>query len=364
MDGVVNGIGTAIVTVDATGAIRSVSAAAERLLGYAAHELLGARFAALFVEPFQSRYEQWLADRHQGAPGDRSSVSGAVKIRKASGVIEDSWLSIEEQSETPEPHYVGVFDTAAAGPRSAAQSLRQELGEVQRFNLTAAIVSGLAHEMSQPLSAGANYARAAQRMLQNESPDLALVAETCGRASDQIQRAGRTLARLRESCRRGQPTSAALDVNALVRCLVGLVEPDLRVNSISLTTVCSRGLPAVAGNFACLLDVLLNLFSNALDALRDRESHAPEVTVETRVTDDNWVEIRVCDRGPGVPPELGSEVFEPFVTSQPDRLGLGLAVCNSIVRAQGGTLSYRPNPAGGAEFTVALPGVTEPSHAV
>jgi C4-dicarboxylate-specific signal transduction histidine kinase len=134
-----------------------------------------------------------------------------------------------------------------------------------------------------------------------------------------------------------------------------LVHSDLIQRRVTVDARLAAALPAVFADRVQLQQVLLNLLLNACDAMATDSRSEKRVTIQTAETATGGVELSVADQGTGIPPDEMERVFEPFVTSKPHGLGLGLAICRSIVTAHGGHISAVNNPERGATFTVSLP---------
>ena len=179
--------------------------------------------------------------------------------------------------------------------------------------------------------------------------------DVCRKIDEQALRAGRVIENLRKFIKKQDIRTEALDVNAVVRDIMNLVNADAHAEGIRVTTKYGNDLAAVRGNAIQLQQVLLNLTRNAVDAMRGTLNKDLGIEIETQRASDGGVKITVADHGPGVSSHLGDAIFHPFVTTKREGLGVGLAISRTIVQSCGGTLTYRDNPAGGAVFAVDLP---------
>jgi C4-dicarboxylate-specific signal transduction histidine kinase len=225
---------------------------------------------------------------------------------------------------------------------------------VGRFSLMGEMAAAIAHEINQPLSAISTYAQAARRLAQAEVPDKESLAEACEAVSKQAQRASQVIENLRSFIRKEEVKREPVDVNRTIQDVMPLIEADARTARIPLEIDFDGTLPPVQGDTVHLQQVLLNLTRNAVDAMRETPARSRGITIRTR-RDGQRVEIAVTDAGPGVSARLGEDIFNPFVTTKKDGLGVGLAISRTIIEAHGGTLTYRPRESGGTVFVMSLP---------
>jgi C4-dicarboxylate-specific signal transduction histidine kinase len=217
------------------------------------------------------------------------------------------------------------------------------------------MAAGIAHELNQPLSAIATYAHACDRFLRATEPDLEETRSSVREIANEAMRAGDIIRRLRQVIGGHASEQVATDVSTLVDDLVVLTEADARVHKTHVRFELTRGLPPVCADRAQLQQLILSLVRNAVEALSDQAAEDRHVTVRTALHPHSHVEISVSDNGPGVAPSLVDHLFEPFVTTKAQGTGLGLSIGQTIARAHGGTIGYRPVEPTGACFYVRLP---------
>jgi C4-dicarboxylate-specific signal transduction histidine kinase len=237
-----------------------------------------------------------------------------------------------------------------------AQRSRQELAHFTRVSTMGELTASLAHELNQPLTAILANARAAQRLLRVTAPDLDELRDILADIADDDQRAGEVINRLRAFLRKGDMQPGRLNLNEIVTEVLGMIHSDLIQRGVSVRTQLGIALPNVFADRVQLQQVLLNLLLNACDAMAGDASAGKLVTIVTAETKTGDVELWVADQGTGIAPDEMDRVFEPFVTSKPHGLGLGLAICRSIVTAHGGKLWADNNGDGGATFHLMLSG--------
>ena len=243
------------------------------------------------------------------------------------------------------------------GRKQAEQRIedqRNELAHVTRVAAIGQLASSLAHELNQPLGAILRNAEAGELFLQEPSPDLDELRAILADIRKDDQRAGELIDRVRDLIKDRHPVRSSLDLNLLVGNVAALVRPDVEKRRVRLTLETDPALPPIHGDRVQLQQVLLNLLLNAMDALDGESAERRLVTVRVRLVGAT-AEVTVSDTGHGIAADKLSRVFEPFFSSKPDGLGMGLAISRNIIEAHGGRLWAENNEAGGATLTIALP---------
>lgn len=218
--------------------------------------------------------------------------------------------------------------------------LRREADLNQALRLAAAgeMAQALAHELNQPLSALANYAQASRMMLADLSQHGPLLADTLNKIADEAGRAGQVVHRLREFFRGGTLRMETCTAESLIEEGIAPLRKRAERFGIQLIVNLPGNLPDISADRVQISTVLLNLIGNAIDALRKAESGERRIDVSAAQLDADTVRICVADSGAGIAPEIGERLFQPFATSKPEGMGLGLAISRTLVEAHGGTL--------------------------
>lgn len=240
--------------------------------------------------------------------------------------------------------------------REEDAALAQErLTRVARLATMGELASGVAHELNQPLTAIATYARACDRYLDMPVPDFAELREAVREINSEGLRAGRIIHRLRELVRNDVGDDRGpIDVNAALEELRALLGADARTYETRLEIDFATRLPRVEANAQQLQQVVLNLVRNAFEALAEVPGENRKVSLTTARVGSS-VEIRVTDTGPGIPPAILDRLFHPFVTTKKNGTGLGLAMSRTIVRSHGGAIGTEPAVPQGTGVFVRLP---------
>jgi C4-dicarboxylate-specific signal transduction histidine kinase len=236
-----------------------------------------------------------------------------------------------------------------------AKTLRKEVAHLSRVAMLGQLSGSIAHELNQPLTAILSNAQAALRFMQAKSVDMQALEETLHDIVADDQRAGDIIRRLRSLFQRGESRSEAMSVNTLVSDVVALLRSDLVSRNVAISTELGAGLAPVQGDRVQLQQVLFNLVFNACEAMTDLPAAARTLLVRTAPLGDHSVVVSVVDAGPGVAPDQLKRIFEPFVSTKPLGIGLGLVISSSIVNAHGGRLWCTNNEGRGATFSFTLP---------
>lgn len=243
------------------------------------------------------------------------------------------------------------------GRRQAEREARQHQAELARFSrvsLAGEMAAGLAHELSQPLTAIAAYARGSLWLLDSPDPDAQALREGISELVGQADRATGVLDRLREFVRPRPSRREPVQVPEMVAEAISLARVETAQNGIDITARIEPNLPLVSADRIQIEQVLLNLLRNAGDAIVSAAARNRSVVVEARST-ASTVQVWVSDTGPGVSEEIADRIFEPFVTTKPHGMGMGLAISRSILRWHGGALRLVQEPGCGATFVLELP---------
>ena len=235
------------------------------------------------------------------------------------------------------------------------QRSQQELAHVSRVSTLGALAGSLAHELNQPLTAIMSNAEAAQRFLAGDRRNDHEVADALKDIVEQGRRAGEIIAGMRAMLKKDPGQTAALNINLAVKQVLEMVRSDLLARRVTLVLQLDPLLPTVKGHDVQLRQVILNLVTNACDAMSGILPDRRKLTVRSQRVTPNQVGVSVTDCGPGFPAQMLQHPFEPFRTTKSDGLGLGLAICKSIIAAHSGSLVASNNAGEGATVRFTLP---------
>jgi len=344
----------AMVVIDLHGTILQFSKAAERLFGWRADEVHGQNVRMLMPSPYRDQHDDYL--KRYMATGERRIIGiGRVVVgQRRNGSTFPMELSVGEASSADRKLFTGfVRDlTERQQARARMQELQDELLHVARLRSMGQMAAALAHELNQPLTATGNYVSAALRLLDGPAPDIEHLRRALRLASDQTQRSGDIIRRLRSYVARGDTTRRPEQLGVIVEESVALALVGLGDRGVTVKFALGSDLPPVIADRVQVQQVLLNLIRNAVEAMEHTEVR--ELSLGMALW-DCMVAVSVADTGSGIPPAIEAQLFQPFVTTKADGMGIGLAVCRAIVEAHGGRLWCEPNPGGGTVFRFTLP---------
>ena len=232
---------------------------------------------------------------------------------------------------------------------------QQEIAHLMRVSMLGELSGGLAHELTQPLTAILSNAQAGKLLLAKGNKSLSEIGNIFDDIIAEDERAGEVIHRLRSMLKKGDVKHETIDMNDLIASTLRLLHSELIDRRMSVSFDNAASLPAVHGDPVQLQQTLLNLLMNAMDATENVPPARRTISVSTATTDDGGVQVQIYDRGTGLPPSREHKVFEPFFTTKERGLGLGLSICTSIVKLHGGALSLQNNVREGASAVFRLP---------
>jgi len=241
----------------------------------------------------------------------------------------------------------------------AEQRARQrelELLHVARLSTLGEMASGLAHELSQPLSSIVNYSTACAQLGAVDRPDLQRIMKNIHKITEQAERARDIMVRIRELAQRRRPRLTSVDVNRVVANVLDLLSWQIRQKGIDLNPDLDDRLPAARADAIQVEQVLVNLTRNAIEAMEQTPPRR-RLTIRTSPGDAGAVRIEVSDTGVGIPRDEPDRIFDAFCTTKADGLGIGLSISRTIVEMHEGILQADRNAEGGSTFVVVLPQV-------
>jgi two-component system sensor kinase FixL len=233
------------------------------------------------------------------------------------------------------------------------QRSRAELAQFNRLSTVRELTASLAHELNQPLTGILANAQVAGRILSGGPADTAELREMLADIVSDVQRAGETIQRIRKVLRKSDIENVPLDLNSIVVDVVRALKSDANIRNLRIELNLWPGTLDVIGNHVELKQVIKNLLMNAMDAMAAAD-HLEPIVVTSELSDER-VHVAIQDQGEGVPPNVAQQIFEPFYTTKPTGIGMGLSVARSIVEAHGGSIWTTRTAGRGALFEFTLP---------
>jgi len=235
------------------------------------------------------------------------------------------------------------------------QAQRIQIAHLQRVASLAELSSSLANELKQPLTAILSNAQAAQIHLARDTYDVEEIKDILGDIVASEKEANQTIDRMSALLKKGEYKPQLLDANELVQEVLLMVNHDLHARAVTVVTELAAGLPSIRGDRMHLQQVLINLILNAADAMSQPTENSRTLTLRSSRVDGDSVHISVADTGGGIPPGAEEKIFEPYHTTKPQGVGLGLSLSRSIAFDHGGRLWAENQIWGGATFHFMLP---------
>ena len=343
----------AIVAGTLDGRIASWNKAAEKMFGYSAGEVVGLPLSVL--SPPDRRQEAEDIFQRLLAGGEAIHYETTL-LRKDGTLMLTAVAASLVYTRSGEVRGASAIMRDITEERAAEErltNLQAELIHLSRWNTMGMMASTLAHEQNQSLTAAVNYVRAARRLMDAEGPELPRIGDFLDKAVGETKLAGGIIRSLRDFIDKRETPRAAEDLNHVIEEAISLsgatsfdstTHPELRL---------APSLPPILMDKIQIEQVLLNLMRNAMDAMRDQQER--KLMIETAPGEEGFVVVTVADNGPGIAPEIRSQLFQPFITTKEKGMGIGLTICQSIVEGHGGRIWAEQNKPAGTIFHFQLP---------
>ncbi len=345
----------AVIATDSGGLITCWNDGATRIFGWTVEEMLGRSFWEWCPGNLRDRVDEIL-----GAVASGSDWSAVWEDRRKDGTR--IWIDVVVSCLTDRaglPEGVLILAQDITGRRHAeeeARRLQNDLAHIVRISTLGEMATGIAHELSQPLSAIAGFAHAAQEALKSRP------CSNCNELGSLLElieiesfRAGEILESLRRLVRKEASQRSMVDVNKLIGGVLAMVHADLLHAKIEILRHLDPALPQLVGDGIQIQQVILNLVCNAMNAVGGVEPSRRRIIISSGCRNSQEVEISVRDSGPGIPDAAAERVFDAFYTTKADSLGMGLAISRSIIESHHGQIRFESVAGEGATFYFTLP---------
>jgi two-component system sensor kinase FixL len=345
----------AMVVIDERGEILSFSTAAERLFGFQEAEVLGENVRCLMPSPDRERHDGYI-ERYL-TTGERKVIGmGRVVVgRRKDGTTFPMELSVGEAIGHGPRVFTGFVRDLTDRQRTQArlEELQAELIHIARVSGMGTMASTLAHELNQPITAVANYVEAVRDLLADPDPeDLPMIREALDDAASEAMRAGHIVRRLRDFVARGEVEKSVEDLPSVIHEAAALGLMGARDQGLDPIFELDGGATPVLIDRVQIQQVVINLARNAVEAMHGVEQ--PKLWLRTHDKGNGMVRVTIADNGPGVAPNVASQLFTAFVSTKTEGMGLGLSICRTIVEANDGRIWHEPRPGGGSQFHFTL----------
>lgn len=335
------------------GRIIEVNDALAGMFGYSRNEMIGMARQDLIVSSVCPAGPD-AAPSHQPDDSDGALETWGVKKDGSLFPIEYRGKTIPYRGRLVRVKAVRDLTERHRAQEEADQH-REDLAHVLRLATMGEMATGLAHELNQPLAAIVSYTQGCSRRLRAGDGDVSAVVHAIDCATQQGQKAGEIIKRMRDFARKRSPQTSAVDVNLLVRNAVAMLAGEARKAGVSLDLHLARDLPALRADAIQIEQVVINLVKNACEAAHQAPAGRRVVEVATQSARAGEIEVCVRDSGPGLSVDAADRIFEPFFTTKPGGMGMGLSISRSIVGAHGGRMEVRANPDAGVTLAFVLP---------
>jgi len=345
----------AMIVIDSHGLMRSFSAAAERLFGWNADEMIGRNVSTLMPDPYRTAHDGYLA-RYLKTNEKRIIGVGRIIVgQRKDGTTFPMELHVGE-TRGRERFFTGFIRDLSERQQVEArlQDLQAELVHVSRLMAVGEMASMLAHELNQPLSAIANLLSGSRRLIERgREEDGPKIAEAVQKAAQQALRAGDIIHRMRNFVSRGDGERSVENLSKVIEEACALALVGAKERQIDVRFQLDPAVTSVFVDRVQIQQVLLNLIRNAIEAMQD--GAVRRLLIATAKREDGSALISVADTGSGLADEIRERLFQAFMTTKPQGMGVGLSISRSIVDAHGGRIWAEANPGGGTIFYFTLP---------
>jgi PAS domain S-box-containing protein len=323
--------------------------------------LFGATSAAEFIGPIDRFWRtstdtlrRVMAARYRGATfhTEETRLMG-MDGREIDVVFVITWLGSQEGRRHSIAGLVDITERVRA--QNAERRLQEDFAHSARISMLGELTASIAHEVNQPLTAISTSGAAALRWLNREAPDVERATQQLQRIVAEASRAAEIVDRIRSMAAKQPSAKQALRVETLLADVAAFLQHELQAHGVSLEVTTAAELPPVNGDPTQLQQVFVNLALNAVHAMSKADWIQRRLSVHARPDGVSAVRLEVEDSGPGLPPEGIDQLFESFFTTKPGGMGMGLAICRSILEQHDGYIEAANRPQGGAVFSVILP---------
>ena len=320
----------------------------------------GPNVKLLMPSPYREDHDSYL-DRYLRTGEKRIIGIGRVVVgERKGGSTFPMELAVGEMRSGSGRFFTGFVRDLSERQQTEArlQELQSELVHISRLTAMGEMASSLAHELNQPLSAIANYLKGSRRLLESSNDERAAkVRDAMDSAADQALRAGQIIRRLRDFVARGESERRVESVKKLIEEASALALVGVKDQGIRVLFQFDPAVDLVLADKVQIQQVLLNLIRNAIEAME--ASKRRDLVISTNASSNDIITISVADTGSGIAPEMASQLFQPFITTKRQGMGVGLSISRTIVEAHGGQIAAEKNPGGGTIFHFTLRGVTQ-----
>lgn len=273
-----------------------------------------------------------------------------------------TWVNGQTVPEYDEKGYIAGYVGILADitrQREAEEQIKQnqiEIAHFSRLNSMGEVASGIAHELNQPLTAIMSYASGVKRRLHDQHKGISKeIFDAIDQTIAQAQRAGEVIHHLKDFLRKGALSKNQTNINAAINDVLMFINKPISDANISVELQLDKQLPEIYADKIHIEQVIINIINNAVDAIVEAKSEIRKIIISTGMHEKGYIKIAIADTGPGIAPDLIDNVFNPFITTKQDGMGIGLSLCYNIVDKHGGKITIDTKLGQGTTFTIKLP---------
>ena len=350
---ILNTVPDAMILIDEKGVMRAFSPTAERLFGWSVDEAMGQNVNILMPDPHREAHDTYLERYYR--TGERRIIGRGriVMGRRRDGSTFPMELAVGEMRTAEGRFFTGfVRDlTERQQAQDRLQAVQEDLVRVSRLTALGEMASALAHELNQPLTAIANYLKGSKRLMVARGMSDDRLTHAIGEAANQALRAGEIIRRLRDFVARGESERRIEDLPTLVEEAGALALVGAREAGIQVKFDMDPAVGGVLVDKVQIQQVLLNLIRNAMDAMENMTAKRLSIRVSA---DADMARVSVSDTGSGIGSETAEHLFQPFMTTKRNGMGVGLSISRTIIEAHGGRIGFEALPDEGTVFHFTL----------
>lgn len=358
LDTIFNAAVEGIITINEFGTIESINTSVINIFGFQEDELVGSNISKIMPSPHRDLHNTFLKNYFQTSNDKMMGNVRDVEGKRKNDTLVPLEVSIAEYNIFNKHYFTALIRDVSERKRKEQIEKQHldELAHVARLGLMGELASGIAHEINQPLTAIAAYSQVSLRLIEDDKPDLKTIHEILEKVEEQALRAGKIIRRMREFISNNTKHVSSVKINQIVRDAIELCCDACKQLSIKVEFDLEQDIPMVSIDHVQIEQVLINLVKNSIDALSGMPDEKLRLlTIQTHLIDEQNIEVRVKDNGPGIDKAEMGQIFNPFYTTKENGMGMGLSICRSIVEAHNGILRFNSEKGKGSTFYFTLP---------
>ena len=349
-------VGALVCVLDDEGKIVLFNRACEEITGYTYDEVIGKFVWDLFIidEEIEA-VKKVIEDLQSGQYPSRYENYWLTKSGERRMIVWSNTVLRNEDGKVQNVIGTGIDITEKRKIEEKEKQRVLELAHVSRLSTMGEMATQIAHELNQPLSAITTYSDACLYMLKSNSHETTDIVSALNGIKLQAHRSGEIIRGLRNFVKKGELNESTTNINELIHAAMNLATSEIKNNKIDITFSLDDELPLVVTERILIEQVVLNLVRNAIDAMTENDSMVRELHIQTALNNEQKIEVKIMDTGPGLKPDQIENIFNTFVTTKKNGIGMGLPISRTIIEAHGGTLMAEYGRKTGASFVFTLP---------